>query len=307
MPFVLLYVVLEIVALAGLIAWIGLGWTLLVLLTGSVIGLLLARREGVRAARALATAVQRGKLAHEEATDGLLVAAGGILIFLPGLITDVLGLALVFPPTRALVRRRMVNAAERAAPSLRTARIRYGATVVEGRPSPSRARRPRTRASPVPPRAPARSSTARSWTAPTAPDPSPGPAMSDRPAHRTRCPAPRAEGATAAPGVRRPGAAGPGRGGGRRGRSGSPPPSFSPAGARSCEQAAQALQPSATQRDRLHPQRRVMHPVGAVPSAVSAHSALLPGVVTCDRVVHASECCWSTAVAEGRRVRATGS
>lgn len=132
MPFVLLYVVLEILALAGLIAWIGLGWTLLVLLAGSVLGLLLARREGLRAARALATAVQRGKLAHEEATDGLLVAVGGILIFLPGLITDVLGLALVFPPTRALVRRRMVSAAERAAPGLRTARIRYGATVVEG-------------------------------------------------------------------------------------------------------------------------------------------------------------------------------
>ncbi|MEJ8281778.1 FxsA family protein [Pseudonocardia spirodelae] len=132
MPFVLLYVVLEVVAIAGLIAWIGLGWTLLVLLAGSVLGLLLARREGVRAARALASAVQRGKLAHEEATDGLLVAIGGILLFLPGLITDVLGLALVFPPTRVLARRRMLRAAERAAPGLRTARIRYGATVVDG-------------------------------------------------------------------------------------------------------------------------------------------------------------------------------
>jgi UPF0716 protein FxsA len=132
MPFVLLYVVLEVVAIAGLIAWIGLGWTLLVLLAGSVLGLLLARSEGARAARALATAVQRGKLAHEEATDGLLIAIGGVLLFVPGLITDVLGLALVFPPTRALARRRMVAAAERAAPGLRTARIRYGATVVDG-------------------------------------------------------------------------------------------------------------------------------------------------------------------------------
>ena len=132
MPFVLLYVVLEVVAIAALVAWIGLGWTLLVLLAGSVLGLLLARSEGARAARALTTAVQRGKLAHSEATDGLLIAIGGILLFLPGLITDVLGLALVFPPTRAVARRRMVSAAERAAPGLRTARIRYGATVVEG-------------------------------------------------------------------------------------------------------------------------------------------------------------------------------
>ncbi|MBC3194599.1 FxsA family protein [Pseudonocardia sp. C8] len=132
MPFVLLYVVLEVAAIAALVAWIGLGWTLLVLLAGSVLGLLLARSEGARAARALATAMQRGRLAHEEATDGLLIAIGGVLIFLPGLISDVLGLALVFPPTRGIARRRMVRAAERAAPGLRTARIRYGATVVDG-------------------------------------------------------------------------------------------------------------------------------------------------------------------------------
>lgn len=132
MPFVLLYVVLEVLAVVALASWIGLGWTLVVLLAGSLLGLLLARREGVRAARALAVAVQRGKLAHAEATDGLLVALGGVLLFLPGLITDVLGLALVFPPTRALVRRRLVDAAERRTPGLRTARIRFGSTVVDG-------------------------------------------------------------------------------------------------------------------------------------------------------------------------------
>lgn len=132
MRIVLLYVLIEVVAIAGLASWIGLGPTLLVLLVGSVLGLLLARREGVRAAQALATAVQRGRLAHEETTDGLLVALGGVLLFVPGLVTDVLGLALVFPPTRALARRRLVNAAERAAPDLRTARIRDGVTIVEG-------------------------------------------------------------------------------------------------------------------------------------------------------------------------------
>ncbi|MEU6700025.1 FxsA family protein [Pseudonocardia sp. NPDC046786] len=132
MPFVLLYIVLEVLAIVALASWIGAGWTMLVLLAGSVLGLLLARREGIRAARALGAAVQRGKLAHEEATDSLLIAIGGVLLFLPGLITDLLGLALVFPPTRALARRRMVHAAERAAPGLRTARIRYGATVVDG-------------------------------------------------------------------------------------------------------------------------------------------------------------------------------
>ena len=54
MPFVLLYLVVEIVALVALGSAIGVGWTLLVLLAGSVLGLWLARREGVRAAQAIA-------------------------------------------------------------------------------------------------------------------------------------------------------------------------------------------------------------------------------------------------------------
>jgi UPF0716 protein FxsA len=132
MPFVLLYLVVEIVALVALGSVIGLGWTLVVLLAGSLLGLWLARREGVRAAQALATAVGERRVAHSEVTDGLLVAAGGVLLFVPGLVTDLAGLLLLLPPTRALVRRRLVRAAEEKAPGLRTARIRSEGPVVDG-------------------------------------------------------------------------------------------------------------------------------------------------------------------------------
>jgi UPF0716 protein FxsA len=132
MPFVLLYLVVEIVALVALGSVIGVGWTLLVLLAGSVLGLWLARREGVRAAQAIAEAVTNRRVAHVEMTDGMLVAAGGVLLFVPGLVTDVAGLLLLLPPTRALVRRRLVRAAEERAPELRTARIRARGPVVEG-------------------------------------------------------------------------------------------------------------------------------------------------------------------------------
>ena len=64
MPFVLLYLVVEIVALVALGSAIGVGATLLVLLAGSVIGLLLARREGIRAAQAIAQAVTNRQVAH---------------------------------------------------------------------------------------------------------------------------------------------------------------------------------------------------------------------------------------------------
>lgn len=132
MPFVLLYLVIEIVALVAVASWIGAGPTLLVLLAGSLLGLWLARREGVRAAQAVAAAAQQRRVAHAELTDGMLVALGGLLLFLPGLVTDVAGLLLVLPPTRALARRRLVRAAEERSPGLRTARIRSAGTVVDG-------------------------------------------------------------------------------------------------------------------------------------------------------------------------------
>jgi UPF0716 protein FxsA len=141
MAFVLLYLVVEIVALVALGSVIGLGWTLLVLLAGSILGLWLARREGLRAAQALADAVGNRRVPTAEVTDGMLVAAGGVLLFVPGLVTDLAGLLLLLPPTRSLVRRRLVSAAERRAPGLRTARIRSQGPVVDGdvvdEPAPS--------------------------------------------------------------------------------------------------------------------------------------------------------------------------
>ena len=132
MAFVLLYLVVEIVALVALASWIGVGYTLLVLLAGSVVGLWLARREGLRAVRAMAEAARDHRVAHVELTDGLLVAMGGLLLLVPGLVTDVAGLLLLLAPTRSLVRRRMVREAERRAPGLRTARIRGDGSIVDG-------------------------------------------------------------------------------------------------------------------------------------------------------------------------------
>ena len=139
MPFVLLYLVVEIVALVALGSAIGLGWTLLVLLASALVGMWLARREGVRAAQAIAEAVTQRRAPHAELTDGMLVAAGGVLLFVPGLVTDVAGLLLLLPPVRRVVRNRLLRAAEERVPELRTARIRSGATIVDGdvvRPRP---------------------------------------------------------------------------------------------------------------------------------------------------------------------------
>ncbi len=144
-----LYVVIEVAALVAVVSWVGLAWTLLLLMAGALVGMWLVRREGARAALAMADAMRGGRVAHAELTDGTLIGLAGLLILVPGVVSDVLGLLLVLPPSRALVRRWIVRSAERRAPGLRTHRIRDGHTVVDGevvpRPGPADPRPPEPR------------------------------------------------------------------------------------------------------------------------------------------------------------------
>src|SRR5688500_8197854 len=57
-----------------------------------------------------------GVMPTREMTDGLLLAVAAVLLIIPGVITDVLGLALLFPPTRALLRRAVIGQFTRRSP-----------------------------------------------------------------------------------------------------------------------------------------------------------------------------------------------
>jgi UPF0716 protein FxsA len=127
-----LYLVIELAALVAVAEWLGFFPTLLLLLAGGLVGMALVRREGVRAGIALADAMRSGRAPHAEVTDGALIGLAGLLILLPGVVSDLLGLLLVLPFTRALVRNRLVARVEHRAPVLRTSRIRDGHTVVDG-------------------------------------------------------------------------------------------------------------------------------------------------------------------------------
>ena len=52
----------------------------------------------------LRTALDRGDLPHREVLDGFLILLAGALLLTPGFLSDVLGLVLLFPPTRIAVR-----------------------------------------------------------------------------------------------------------------------------------------------------------------------------------------------------------
>lgn len=122
---VLVYLILEIATVLLVGSWIGVGWTLLALAASTVIGLLIARREG---RRAFGTLRGRGGGAPE-LTDGLLIGLGGLLFVIPGFLSDLAGLALLLPPTRRAIRNRMLRGAGSRMPLIRTFVLRPDGTV----------------------------------------------------------------------------------------------------------------------------------------------------------------------------------
>jgi UPF0716 protein FxsA len=82
--------------------------TIALLVTMSVIGGVLLKREGMRTWRAFRTALQAGRVPAKEVADGGLVIFGGALLLTPGFATDVVGLACVLPGSRAVVRRTLL-------------------------------------------------------------------------------------------------------------------------------------------------------------------------------------------------------
>ena len=79
--------------------------TVLILVVGAVLGAWLTRREGGRAWRALEGAFRGGRVPTGELADAALVLVGGVLLMLPGFVTDVLGLFFLIPFTRPFARK----------------------------------------------------------------------------------------------------------------------------------------------------------------------------------------------------------
>jgi UPF0716 protein FxsA len=67
------------------------------------------RSQGRAVWRRFQETMQAGRIPHREVFDGALVIFGGAFLITPGFITDVLGLVLLLPPTRAIVRRVLIR------------------------------------------------------------------------------------------------------------------------------------------------------------------------------------------------------
>jgi UPF0716 protein FxsA len=109
---VLLFIVVPIAELALLIQvgqWIGVWWTVGLLVADALLGSFLLRTQGRAAWRRFNEALAAGRIPHREVVDGVLVIFGGVLLLTPGFITDIFGLLFLFPPTRVVMRRLLVR------------------------------------------------------------------------------------------------------------------------------------------------------------------------------------------------------
>ncbi len=97
-PVVELYIFVQV---AGAI---GFASTLFWIVAVSIIGAWLVKREGMGALRRANEKVTRGEMPTDELVNGILILFGGALMLTPGFLTDAMGLLLVFPPSRALLR-----------------------------------------------------------------------------------------------------------------------------------------------------------------------------------------------------------
>jgi UPF0716 protein FxsA len=97
-PIAELYVIIQVGEAIGV-------WpTLALLLLDAVLGSLLLKHQGRGAWRRFNEALAQRRFPGKEVADGLLIVIGGTLLLAPGFLTDIVGLFLLIPPTRAISR-----------------------------------------------------------------------------------------------------------------------------------------------------------------------------------------------------------
>ena len=103
----ILFAIIPVIELAILIkvgSIIGVGYTILLVIGTAMIGAYLVRLEGLNIMLRFQKNMSEGIFPAEEIFDGAMVLVSGALLLTPGLMTDVTGFALVFPPSRKVIK-----------------------------------------------------------------------------------------------------------------------------------------------------------------------------------------------------------
>lgn len=96
--------VLEIFLITQVAGQLGWAETIVLVIAVSLAGAWLVKREGVNVIRRIQASFRGARLPTDDLTDGAMIFFAAALMLTPGFLTDALGLALLLPPVRALIR-----------------------------------------------------------------------------------------------------------------------------------------------------------------------------------------------------------
>ncbi|MGZ4760422.1 MAG: FxsA family protein, partial [Acidimicrobiales bacterium] len=97
-PIVELYVMVQVAGVIGVLP------TVALVVAMCLAGAWLMKVEGLGVLRRMQRQLNDGEVPTAEAVNGVLIVVGGLLMLVPGFVTGVLGLLLLLPPVRALLR-----------------------------------------------------------------------------------------------------------------------------------------------------------------------------------------------------------
>ncbi|PAE06617.1 membrane protein FxsA [Terribacillus saccharophilus] len=83
---------------------IGFLWLFLLIVATGLLGVALARREGIQTYRRAKKQMQNGQPPTDELLNGTCILIGGFLLLLPGFFSDLIGLLFLLPFTRKRLR-----------------------------------------------------------------------------------------------------------------------------------------------------------------------------------------------------------
>lgn len=121
MPFLIMavWIALEAWLVTQAVERIG-GWPVAAWITGAaVVGVLVIRQQGLRTFRELQASVARGELPTRLVFEGLIVLIAGILLIMPGFLSDVVGLSLLLFGLRKRLAVRLSEGMAKARPDLK--------------------------------------------------------------------------------------------------------------------------------------------------------------------------------------------
>ncbi|MGJ7042551.1 UPF0716 protein FxsA [Shinella sp. BE166] len=107
--FILLLPLAEIACFILVGRRIGLFSTLSLVVLSAVVGIVLMRIQGFGVLTRLRQSAQTGRAPGKELLDGAMIVVAGILLLIPGFLTDVVGLALFLPPVRTFLWNRLMR------------------------------------------------------------------------------------------------------------------------------------------------------------------------------------------------------